>query len=189
METPELHLPDQASWEEWLSQHGETSGSVWLFLRKKGGSIPCPSYAEALDSALCFGWIDGQIRGGDQNLYSQRFSPRGKRSIWSKINREHIARLTAAGRVRPAGLREVERAKADGRWDAAYDPASQAVVPGDLEAALSACPAAAAAFLNLDRGNRYAILFRIQTVKKAEIRSRKIAEYVAMLARGERIHP
>lgn len=182
-------MPDQAAWEKWLAIHGETSPSIWLFLRKKGGAIPCLTYAEALDAALCFGWIDGQVRRGDHNLYSQRFAPRGKRSIWSKINRDHIARLTAAGRMRPPGLREVERAKADGRWDAAYDSVSSAAVPDDLQAAFSRHPKAAAHFANLDSRNRYAILFRIQTVKKAETRARKIKEYVAMLERGERLHP
>lgn len=188
METAEVRCADQAEWERWLSENAETSPSIWLFLRKKGGKVPSPSYAEALDSALCYGWIDGQVRRGDDHLYSQRFGPRTKRSIWSKINRDHVARLTAAGRMQPAGLREVERAKVDGRWEAAYDSPSKAAVPDDLAAALKAHPKAAAFFADLDGQNRYAILFRLQTTKQLETRARKIEQFIQMLERGERIH-
>jgi uncharacterized protein YdeI (YjbR/CyaY-like superfamily) len=156
---------------------------------KKGSGRTSPTYAEALDAALCFGWIDGQKAPLDAAFYLQRFTPRGPRSIWSKRNREHVDRLTAAGRMRPAGLAEVERAKADGRWEAAYAGQATAEVPDDLRAALEAVPEAGALFAELDSANRYAILFRIGAVKRAETRARKIDEYVAMLARGETLYP
>ena len=146
------------------------------------------TYAEALDAALCFGWIDGQVKRFDEDFYLQRFTPRRARSLWSKRNREHVARLEAEGRMQEAGRREVERAKADGRWEAAYDSPSNAEVPEDLQRALDADPKAAAHFATLSAGNRYAILHRLQTAKKAETRARRIAQYVAMLAEGRTIH-
>jgi uncharacterized protein YdeI (YjbR/CyaY-like superfamily) len=184
-----FHVEDAAAWEAWLEQHAAESPGVWLAIPKQGSGRTSPSYAEALDAALCVGWIDGQKAPLDASFYLQRFTPRGRRSVWSKRNREHVERLAAAGRMRPAGLAEVERAKADGRWDAAYDGQATAEVPQDLRAALDAVPAAAALFAELDSTNRYAILFRIGTVKRAETRARKIDEYVAMLARGETPYP
>ena len=184
-----FHVEDAGAWEAWLEANAGSSPGVWLAIPKKGSGRSSPSYAEALDIALCFGWIDGQKAPLDEACFLQRFTPRGSRSIWSERNREHVARLTAAGRMRPPGLAEVERAKADGRWDAAYPGQASARVPDDLRAALDAEPAAAALFAELDATNRYAILFRIGNVKRAETRARKIDEYVAMLARGETLHP
>jgi uncharacterized protein YdeI (YjbR/CyaY-like superfamily) len=184
-----FHVDDVAAWEAWLDTHSGSSTGVWLAIPKQGSGRTSPTYAEALDAALCVGWIDGQKAPLDASFYLQRFTPRGARSIWSKRNREHIQRLTASGRMRPAGLAEVERAKADGRWDAAYAGQSTAEVPDDLRRALDAVPEAAALFAELDSTNRYAILFRIGTVKRAETRARKIDEYVAMLARGETPYP
>jgi uncharacterized protein YdeI (YjbR/CyaY-like superfamily) len=184
-----LSVADAAAWESWLEAHAADSAGVWLAIPKQGSGRSSPSYAEALDAALCFGWIDGQKAPLDDACYLQRFTPRGPRSIWSQRNREHVERLTAAGRMRPAGIAEVERAKADGRWEAAYAGQAAAEVPADLRAALDAVPEAAALFERLDSANRYAILFRIGNVKRPETRARKIAEYVAMLARGETLHP
>jgi len=157
-------------------------------LRKTASKRPGITYAEALDSALCFGWIDGQVAALDDDYHLQVFTPRRPRSVWSQRNREHIARLTAAGRMRPPGLAEVERAKADGRWDAAYRQ-KDAPVPDDLQAALDASPAAAALFAKLTSQNRFAILFRISSAKRAETRAAKIATFIAMLERGETPHP
>jgi uncharacterized protein YdeI (YjbR/CyaY-like superfamily) len=184
-----LHVADADAWEAWLEAHAAESSGVWLALPKRASGRTSPSYAEALDAALCFGWIDGQKAPLDEHFSLQRFTPRGRRSIWSQRNREHVERLTAAGRMRPAGLDEVARAKADGRWDAAYASQSTAEVPDDLRAALDAAPEASALFAELDSANRYAILFRVGTAKRPETRARKIEEYVAMLARGETLHP
>ena len=145
-------------------------------------------YAQALDVALCFGWIDGQVQRFDETYYLQRFTPRTKRSKWSKINRDHVARLTKEKRMRPTGLAVVEAAKADGRWDAAYDSPSNATVPEDLKAALDASPKAAAFFATLSSANRYAILYQVQDAKRPETRAQRIAKYVAMCERGEKVH-
>jgi uncharacterized protein YdeI (YjbR/CyaY-like superfamily) len=161
---------------------------VWIKFARKGSGVASVTYMEALHAALCFGWIDGQARGVDEASYVQRFTPRRARSIWSKRNREFATALIESGRMQPAGLREVERAKADGRWDAAYDAPSTATVPDDLRAALDASPRAAAFFETLKGQNRYAILHRVQTAKKPETRARRIATFVAMLERGETIH-
>lgn len=184
-----LHLADAAAWEAWLEAHAGESPGVWLAIPKQGSGRTSPTYAEALDVALCFGWIDGQKAALDAAFFLQRFTPRRPRSIWSQRNREHADRLAAAGRMRPAGLAEVERAKADGRWEAAYAGQATAPVPEDLRAALDAVPEAAALFARLDSANRYAILFRLGTAKRVETRVRRIEEYVAMLARGETLHP
>lgn len=176
------------AFEAWLSEHQECTG-IWLKIRKKGPGIVALDYDQALDVALCFGWIDGQKRAFDDEWWLQRFTPRKRNSRWSKINCDRVTALLDQGRMRPAGLAEVERAKADGRWQAAYDGARTAQVPDDLAAALAASPAAAASFETLDGRNRYAILYRIQDVKKAETRARRIERYVAMLARGEKLHP
>lgn len=184
-----FHVADAAAWQAWLDEHAAASAGVWLAIPKQGSGRTSPSYAEALDAALTVGWIDGQKAPLDASFYLQRFTPRGPRSIWSKRNRKHIERLTAAGRMRAGGLAEVERAKADGRWDSAYAGQATAEVPDDLQAALDAVPAAAALFAELDSTNRYAILFRVGTVKRAETRARRIDEFVAMLARGETPYP
>jgi len=177
-------------WEAWLREHHETvTAGVWIKFARKASGIPTVTYREALQVALRFGWIDGQARGVDESWYQQRFTPRRARSIWSKRNRDFATALIEAGEMEPAGLREVERAKADGRWDAAYDAPSTATVPDDLQAALDASPAATEFFAGLDRQNRYAILHRVQTAKRPETRARRIEKFVAMLAAGERIHP
>lgn len=186
---PALPFPSPGEWEAWLRENHAASRGVWLRMAKKGSGVPTVTYAEALDVALCYGWIDGQTKSEDETWYRQKFTPRAPRSLWSKKNREHVARLVEAGRMQPPGLAEVERAKADGRWDAAYDSPSTATVPDDLRAALDASPGAAAAFAALNGQNRYAILHRVQTAKKAETRAKRIAEFVAMLERGERLHP
>jgi uncharacterized protein YdeI (YjbR/CyaY-like superfamily) len=184
-----LFVQDAAEWEQWLAANHASSPGVLLALAKKNSGASSPTHAEAIDAALCYGWIDSQSRRLDDRYFLLTFSPRGRRSIWSQINRGNVERLTAAGRMRPAGQREVDRARADGRWEAAYAPQASAEVPEDLAAALAASPRAAVAFDGLSRVNRYAILFRIGNVKRAETRARKITEYVAMLERGETLHP
>lgn len=188
---PILDCVSQQDWEDWLQAHGDSSEAIWLRLAKKAAGAQAPSltYAEAVDSALCFGWIDGQKRTESALHWLQRFTPRRARSLWSKINTVKVQRLEQAGRMRPAGLREVARAKADGRWDKAYTSLNSSVVPADLQAALDAHPQARAFFETLNGQNRYAILFRIQSVKKAETRARKIAQFVDMLASGGKLHP
>ena len=177
------------AWETWLSDQHATSAGVWLKLRKKRPGVVALDYAQALDVALCYGWIDGQKGKLDDQYWLQRFTPRRANSRWSKINRDKAEALIEQGRMRPAGLAEVERGKRDGRWQAAYDGSRTSSVPDDLAAALAANPAAAEFFETLDRQNRYAILYRIQDAKKPETRERRIDKYVAMLAEGEKIHP
>jgi uncharacterized protein YdeI (YjbR/CyaY-like superfamily) len=184
---PLLHFTSAEAWEEFL-RADPPDGGVRLLLLKKAATVPGIRYADALDVALCYGWIDGQVGRHDDDFTAQAFTPRRARSPWSQINRDHTERLIAAGRMTPAGLAEIDRAKADGRWDAAYRQKG-AVAPDDLQAALDADPAAAAAWAALDGQNRFAILFRVTNVKRAETRARKIAEFTAMLARGERIYP
>jgi uncharacterized protein YdeI (YjbR/CyaY-like superfamily) len=177
------------AWEEWLrANHDTRPGGVWIKFARKASGIPTVTYMEALHAALCYGWIDGQARSFDERFYLQRFTPRRARSIWSKRNVGFATALIESGRMQPAGLREIERAKADGRWDAAYDGPSAATVPDDLQAALDADPRAARFFARLDAANRYAVLWRVQTARKPETRARRIAQLVAMLARGEKIH-
>ena len=189
MSEPRLTFATQSEWEAWLEAHGRTSTGVWLRLAKKAAEQPTVTYAQALEVALCHGWIDGQKRSEGEHHWLQRFTPRTARSIWSKINKEKAEALIAAKRMRPAGLAEIERAKRDGRWEAAYASASASTVPDDLQQALDACPKAKAFFETLDARNRYAVLFRIQNVKKAETRARKIARFIEMLSAGEKLHP
>ena len=184
---PELRPDSVAEWEAWLGEHADEPDGVRLRLRKKASTRPGITYDEALDVALCHGWIDGQVKSIDADYVHQAFTPRRPRSPWSQRNREHVARLLAAGRMRPRGLAEVERARADGRWDAAYR-VKDAPVPAELQAALDASPAAAAAFAALDARNRWAFIFRLQGLKRPESRERRAAEFAAMLERGERIH-
>lgn len=183
---PLMLFTTTAAWEAFLEGDPPESG-VRLQLTKKDTPTPGISWQEALDVALCHGWIDGQAGASVDGYRVVSFSPRRARSPWSQINQGHVARLIAEGRMRPAGLAEIERAKADGRWDVAYRQKG-APVPDDLQAALDASPAAAAFFATLGSQNRFAILFRIGNVKRAETRARKIAEFVAMLERGEKIY-
>jgi uncharacterized protein YdeI (YjbR/CyaY-like superfamily) len=177
------------AWAAWLRKHHASSTGIWVRIAKKGTPDPSVTYLEAVDEALCWGWIDAQKKGVDERWWQQRFTPRAPRSIWSKINRDKVAALVAAGRMQAPGAAAVERAKGNGQWDAAYDSPRTATVPDDLAAALAASPPAAAAFAGLDSANRYAILFRLHTAKKAETRARRITELVAMLARQETLHP
>jgi uncharacterized protein YdeI (YjbR/CyaY-like superfamily) len=178
----------QRDWASWLEKNHEKSPGVWLQLAKKAAPVESVSCDEAIETALCYGWIDGQKKAHDEQYWLQKFTPRSKRSIWSKINTGKALALIKAGKMKPSGLQEVERAKSDGRWDAAYDSSSKASVPGDFQAALDGNPRAREFFQSLDGRNRYAVLFRIQTVKKAETRARKIARFVQMLERHEKVH-
>lgn len=185
----ELLVKDAEAWRVWLDgNHADHSG-VWLVLHKKGGQTTSLTYAQALDEALCFGWIDGQIARRDDESYRQRFTPRRPGSTWSARNVEHVSRLTEGGRMRPAGIAAVDAAKAQGRWQTAYRGQADMQIPPDLVHALAASPAAAATFEHLDAANRYAIVYRLDAVKRPATRNRKLVEYVDMLARGESIHP
>ncbi len=186
---PIIMFESQAAWAAWLEANHASSSGVWLRHAKKASNIPSVSYHEALDVALCYGWIDGQKKSYDETTWLQKWTPRAAKSIWSKINREKVQALIERGHMQPAGLSEVERAKMDGRWDAAYDSQSTATVPDDFGAALDVSPPARAFFATLNSANRYAILFRIQTAKKAETRARRIAEFIGMLERQEQLHP
>jgi uncharacterized protein YdeI (YjbR/CyaY-like superfamily) len=186
---PIVLFADRIAFRAWLGAHHASHPGLWLRIAKAGSPLQSVAYAEALDLALCFGWIDGQKRRHDADSFLQKFTPRQKRSPWSKRNREHVERLIAAGEMHPAGLAVVAAAKADGRWDRAYDSPGTATVPDDLQAALDAHPEARAFFEMLTGANRYAILYRIQTAVKPETRARRIAELVAMLQRRETLHP
>lgn len=188
VEIPTLSFATPDAFAEWVARNHATSRGVWIRFAKKDSGIASVTYKEAVDIALCWGWIDGQAKRVDDTWYDQRFTPRTSRSIWSKINRGKVAELIAAERMQPAGLAEVERAKADGRWDRAYDSPSSATVPDDLTVALAGNAKAAAFFDTLNSQNRYAILHRIQTAKKPETKQKRIRDFVAMLARGEKIH-
>ena len=177
-----------AEWEAWLEENHATSDGVWVEIAKKGSGIPSVAYPEVLDTALCFGWIDGRRKALDENYFLQRFTPRRARSRWSKINRAKVEALSKAGRMRPSGLAEVERAKADGRWEAAYGGQAAMTVPEDLQAELDARPQAAAFFATLSSQNRYAILYRLHDAKRPETRARRLAKFVAMLEGGETIY-
>ena len=183
-----LFFSGKRPWLSWLAKNHTSSSGVWLRFAKKGSGVKSLSYDEALDVALRYGWIDGQAKSDGAEYWLQKYTPRGKRSTWSKRNRERALALIESGDMKPAGLAEVERAKSDGRWDAAYDSPSKIGVPDDLQAALDANAKASAFFTALDKRNRYAILWRIHTAKKAETRAKRISEFVAMLARNEKIH-
>jgi uncharacterized protein YdeI (YjbR/CyaY-like superfamily) len=187
-QAPVLGFPSAEAWREWLEAEHATSTGVWLKIAKQGGAEAGISYPDALDAALCFGWIDGQKRGLDSDHWLQRFTPRKPGGRWSKINTKRAEALIAAGRMQPAGQREVDAARADGRWDAAYAGQRAAEVPGDLAQALAASPDAAAFFETISSVNRYAILYRIGSVKRPETRARKIAQYIQMLAEHKTIH-
>ena len=184
-----MKFASAAAFEEWLEAEHATSDGVWIEFAKKGSGFPSVTYAEALEVALTYGWIDGKVqRSEEEGFYRQRFTPRRARSRWSQLNRDRDEALIARGRMKPAGLAEVERAKADGRWDDAYAPPSKIEVPDDLRAALDANPVAAEKFATLTGSNRYGILYRIHDAKRPETRARRIAQFVEMLARGETLH-
>lgn len=184
-----LAFTTRDEWEAWLAEHHDRSGGLWLKIAKKGSGVTTLSYAEALEIALCYGWIDSQRRKVDDTYWQQRFSPRRAGSRWSTTNRDNVLKLIEQGRMRPPGMREVEAAKADGRWEAAYEPQSTITVPEDLQRAFDDNPAAGEFFLTLDSRNRYAVLYRIQDAKKAETRARRIEKYVAMLNGRQKIYP
>jgi uncharacterized protein YdeI (YjbR/CyaY-like superfamily) len=184
-----LAFASSAEWEAWLAAQPDTSKGVWLKLAKAASGIPSVSKQEAIDGALCHGWIDGQLDKFDADHWLIRFTPRRPNGVWSRINRERALVLIELGRMRPAGLKEIERAKHDGRWEAAYAQQSKATVPDDLQSALDRKPAAKRHFEKLDSHNRYAILYRVQGAKKPETRAQRIEKYVTMLARGETIYP
>lgn len=186
---PVLSFASARDWEAWLSAEGPQSKGVWLKLAKKASGIVCLSKQEAIDGALCHGWIDGQSLGIDDDFWLLRFTPRRPGSKWSRVNRERALMLIEQGRMKAAGLREIEKAEQDGRWDAAYAPQSKAAVPEDLQAALDANPDAKQRFGELDSRNRYAILYRVQDAKKPATRTQRIVKFIDMLNRGETIYP
>ena len=188
--TPELIVADLAAWRAWLADRATTSDGVWLVLAKKGTTHPTSlTYDEAIEEALCHGWVDGQLAGGHEGTFRRRFTPRRRASTWSKRNIRIIERLVAEGRMRPGGMAVVERAQADGTWDAAYAGAATIETPDDFQAVLGANHAAAEMFAQLDRANRYAVLYRITTARRPDTRARRIEQLVDMLAQGMTIHP
>lgn len=186
---PVLSFATRAAWSAWLEKNHAKSPGIRLKLAKKAAGSPSVTYAEALEEALCYGWIDGRKERYDESFWVQRFTPRGARSIWSKINREKAVSLLKAGRMKPAGLAAIERAKEDGRWDAAYESQKSATMPADLKKELDGNPKASAFFGALNSVNRYAILFRLESAKKPETRARRLRQFIEMLERGERLHP
>jgi uncharacterized protein YdeI (YjbR/CyaY-like superfamily) len=183
-----VELRSGAEWDAWLAEHHGASDGVWLRIAKKGSGIVTVAYPEVLDTAIAYGWIDGRRKALDETYFLQRFTPRRARSRWSKINRGKAEAMIAAGTMKPAGLAEVERARADGRWDAAYEGTATMPVPADLQAELEKRPAAAAFFATLSSQNRYSILYRLHDAKRPETRARRLETFVAMLERGETIH-
>jgi uncharacterized protein YdeI (YjbR/CyaY-like superfamily) len=188
-ELPVMLFESAQDWEIWLNQHHADTKGVWLKIAKKGTDIASVSYAEALDSALCYGWIDGQKAAFDGQCWLQKFTPRGSKSMWSKINRDKVAALMAEGRMQPAGMRQVELAQADGRWNLAYDPQSKISIPEDFQRELDRNSEAHDFFQTLNRVNRYAVLWRIQIAKKPETRAALIQKYVAMLSQHQKLYP
>ncbi|MFE5858532.1 YdeI family protein [Streptomyces sp. NPDC056500] len=184
-----IFFEEQRRWEQWLEENHNTVAGVWVKIAKKASGLPSITYAEALDVAICFGWIDSQRDKVDDLYWQQRFTPRTKKSPWSQANRERVERLSAAGNIRPAGQREIDAAKADGRWEAAYASQSKMTVPDDWQSALAEEPEAAEFFATLDSKNRYAILYRIQSAKKAETRAKRIEKFIAMMLNKEKLYP
>jgi len=184
----QMRFPSGTAWRTWLDRYHATSQGVWLQFAKQASGIASVSHAEALETALCYGWIDGQTKGLDEYHWLQKFTPRKPNSLWSRINRQKALDLTEQGLMRPAGHAAIERAKTNGRWEAAYEAQSKSTIPPDLQAALDASPKAAAFFKTLSSQNRYAILFRLQTAKKLETRASRLKKFVAMLERGETLH-
>jgi uncharacterized protein YdeI (YjbR/CyaY-like superfamily) len=188
-EQPIKSFATQRAFETWLARNHDRSDGIWLTIARKSSGVRSVTYAEAVEVALCYGWIDGQGKRFDDQQYLQKYTPRRARSRWSKINRDRAMGLIDQGRMQPAGLREIERAKADGRWDAAYDSPSTIEVPDDLRAALRRNKKADAAFAVLDGRNRYAILFQVHDAKRPETRARRIEKFVAMLSEGKKLYP
>jgi len=189
--TPDLPVKlfkSQDAWAKWLETNHAKSPGIWMRIAKKDGGLTSVNYAEALDVALCHGWIDGQKRPLDEASWLQRFTPRGARSMWSTINKGKAKTLIESGRMRPSGMAAIESAKADGRWDAAYGPSSTAEVPPERRAALDRSPKAKAFFETLRGANRYALIYRVHTAKKAETKAKRVADFIARLERGETIH-
>jgi uncharacterized protein YdeI (YjbR/CyaY-like superfamily) len=186
--SPVRLFKSKKDWAAWLQKNHRKSAGLWVRLAKNGSRLRSVTYQEALEVALCYGWIDGQKRPENDETWLQRFVSRSSKSIWSKINREKALALIASGEMKTAGLEAIENAKKNGRWDAAYDSPSKATVPSDFQAALDANPRAAVFFKTLDGANRYAVLWRIQTVKKTETRARKIVQFIEMLEKKEKIH-
>jgi uncharacterized protein YdeI (YjbR/CyaY-like superfamily) len=180
---------DEKRWVAWLDKNHLTSSGLWLRIAKKAGNVKSLSYAEALEVALCYGWIDGQKKTFDESTWLQKFTPRGPRSIWSTINREKAKELIKNGLMKPAGLKAIERAKENGRWEAAYDSQSKITLPDDLRIELDKNVKAKAFFATLNSVNRYAILFRLQTAKKAETREKRLRQFIDMLEKNEKLHP
>jgi len=187
-ELPILPFASQSKWADWLAKQHDNSAGVWLKLAKKDSGIPSVTYAEALDIALCYGWIDGQKNSFDEKYFLQKFTPRRPKSIWSKINVEKVERLIASGQMKPSGLKAIEAAKADGRWKQAYSSQKNISVPEDFQSALDKNKKAKAFFETLNSSNRYPFLFRIETAKKAETRAKRIQQFVEMLAKNEKFH-
>jgi len=188
-ELPVLSFRKSADWASWLEKNHATSSGAWLKIAKKGSAIQLVSYGEALEMALRYGWIDGQKKSHDEDVWLQKFTPRGPRSIWSKINREKAQELIKRGMMKPAGLRAVERAKENGQWEAAYDGQREIGLPADFQAELDERPAAKEFFAELNSINRYAILHRLQTAKKPETRAKRVRQFIEMLEKRERIYP
>jgi uncharacterized protein YdeI (YjbR/CyaY-like superfamily) len=186
---PVLQFKTQKEFTKWLAKNHAASAGIWLRFAKKGSDLASVTYAEAVEVALCYGWIDGQARSLDAAAWLQKYTPRGPRSLWSKVNRERALQLIESGHMKPAGLAAIEAAKRNGRWEAAYDPPSRATVPDDLKAALDRDARAKAFFETLDSRNRYAILHRLQNAKKPETRARRIEQFVKMLAKKEKLYP
>jgi uncharacterized protein YdeI (YjbR/CyaY-like superfamily) len=185
---PILAFASQAEWEAWLDAQHASSDGVWLKFAKKGSGVESVVYAEALEVALCYGWIDSQVKSLDERFYLQKFTPRRARSKWSRVNRDNIEELTKQGRMKPAGLAQVELAKADGRWEAAYASPANIEVPDDLQAALDDNPKAAEFWAGLNKSNRFAILYQLQDAKKPETRARRLDKFMGMLERGEKLY-
>jgi uncharacterized protein YdeI (YjbR/CyaY-like superfamily) len=186
---PVIAFASPPEWEAWLEANHATSKGLWLKIAKKGAGVETVTYDQALEAALCYGWIDGQKNTFDDRFWLQRFTPRGPRSKWSRVNRDKASELLRRGKLKPAGMAEVERAQRDGRWEAAYEAQSSSTVPEDLRVALDQHPKAKAFFATLDRANRYAILYRLGDAKRPETRARRLAQYVAMLEEGRKLHP
>jgi uncharacterized protein YdeI (YjbR/CyaY-like superfamily) len=187
-ELPTLELEDQAAWASWLEPNHASSAGVWLKIAKKAAKTRTVTYAEAVEEALCHGWIDGQGARCDDDFYLQRFTPRRAKSRWSQINRDKAVKLTAAGRMKPAGLAQVQAAKDDGRWDAAYEPQSNFTIPEDFQVELDANPDAKAFFETLNNQNRFAFCYRIKDAKRPETRAKRIAQYIEMLNERRALH-
>ena len=185
---PILSFASPEEWEAWLEQEHATSDGVWIKFAKKGSGVASVVYAEAVEAGLCYGWIDSQALSLDERFYLQKFTPRRARSKWSRVNRDKVEELTRQGRMRPAGLAEVERAKEDGRWEAAYSSPATATVPDDLQRALDANRTAAEFFATLNKSNRFAIVYQLEEAKKPETRTRRLQKFVAMLERGEKLY-